>query len=65
MSINFNTQEFLKLTEESKLDIISFCLRILRNEINSVVIDERIIKNRDELFNWQMDNQVVFPNGNL
>lgn len=64
MTITFNTLDFLNLSEESKLDVISFCLRILGNEVNNVIIDGKIIKTRDDLFNWQMDNEVVFPNRN-
>jgi hypothetical protein len=61
MTIIFSLNEFLLLSVDSKMDIISFCLRILGNEHNSVVIDNVIIQNRDNFFNWQIENQIVFP----
>jgi hypothetical protein len=61
MTIKFSLNEFHVLSVDSKMDIISFCLRMLGNENNSVVIDNVIIQNRDDFFNWQIENQIVFP----
>ncbi len=59
--ITFSLADFRQLTQEMQIDLISFCLRVIGNENNRIVIDNQEIGNRDDFFNWQIDNQIVFP----
>lgn len=59
--ITYTLADFRNLTEEMQIDLIAFCLRVLGSQNNIIQIDNQEIDNREDFFNWQIDNQIGFP----
>ena len=41
------------------MDLIAFCLRILGSEHNQIIIDGQVISDRDDFFDWQIENNII------
>ncbi len=59
-TLSLTTTNFNSLPLVFKLDLISLCLKLIEIEGFKLIIDEVIIKDRDDFFDWQIKNKITF-----
>jgi hypothetical protein len=58
-TIEFTYEYFKSLPEEVKLELLSLCLMLLGTDGAVIKIDNTIIKNRDDFFDWRVKTGIV------
>ena len=59
-TFNLTKQDFNSMPLELRHLLFSLCISLIGSDAFSLVLDDRIIKDRDELFDWQVDNLKLF-----